>query len=318
LVVWRDDRGGGEQIFGAMLGNEAPDCSATGFAISQTAGAQPAVAFADDGHGFLVTWYGSPDGGASDIYGAWVTTECTVRDIPGVLLAAGEGDELAPQLTAGLQGKMLLAYSRDAPLPVGNERLEVRAIDSGALDGEPCSEDGECASRSCTDGVCCRDQCGVCERCDAEGGTCALVISAPDDSCQGSDMCDAAGTCKLAHGESCEDGARCASGFCVEGVCCDSACDGACDRCAVSGGVCTTLDCSPYTCTPEKICLARCETSVDCADGYRCLADGRCEPADRLPPPSGCTCTLGSRGASGGAAAWLFALLMVLRRRQNS
>lgn len=36
-------------------------------------------------------------------------------------------------------------------------------------------------------------------------------------------------------GAPCADGAGCASGFCVDGVCCAEACDGACERCARSG-----------------------------------------------------------------------------------
>src|ERR1022692_2927165 len=42
-------------------------------------------------------------------------------------------------------------------------------------------------------------------------------------------------------GEPCTDGATCASGFCADGVCCQTACDGACLTCAATGTVGTCI-----------------------------------------------------------------------------
>src|SRR5262249_39958240 len=43
-------------------------------------------------------------------------------------------------------------------------------------------------------------------------------------------------TCKsdLANGQGCVAGSQCQSSFCVEGVCCNSACDGICQACAAA------------------------------------------------------------------------------------
>jgi hypothetical protein len=50
-----------------------------------------------------------------------------------------------------------------------------------------------------------------------------------------------------AAGSSCSDPAACASGFCVDGVCCQSACTGTCQACNLDGqrGVCTPVKGAP-------------------------------------------------------------------------
>jgi hypothetical protein len=313
FVVWRDDRNGGEQIFGAMLAGEKAAgagelCEPGGFAISQTAGIRPAVSYADDGHAFLVTWQGSPDGAPSNLYGAWVTTDCEVLDKPNAALATGEGDELAPVLARVAAGRMLLAYARDVPLPPGSERIEIRVVDSGVLDGQACAEDSECASRRCTDGVCCRQICATCQRCAADTGKCETVVGEQDDSCNGAFRCDASGACEVNEGESCGGGAECASGFCVDGVCCDRACDSGCERCDRSPGVCTRLDCHPFTCNAQKICLERCSRSQDCAPNLQCFEDGRCAPPMTSPVNRGCSCSAVGLPAQQRAAPWWLGL----------
>ncbi len=47
----------------------------------------------------------------------------------------------------------------------------------------------------------------------------------------------------LGLGRSCSAGSQCTSGVCAQGVCCDRACNGACERCALaaSTGLCTAL-----------------------------------------------------------------------------
>ncbi len=67
-----------------------------------------------------------------------------------------------------------------------------------------------------------------------------------------------AGEAPCADGDACPPGAACAdpgacgSGFCVDGVCCDSACEGACETCAPSG-----------TCAPVSP-----QTQPECAAGW--------------------------------------------------
>ena len=65
----------------------------------------------------------------------------------------------------------------------------------------------------------------------------------------------------------CTAGAQCASGFCVDGVCCDRACDGSCESCALTGKV--------GTCSPIK----------NAADDS-CGGDSICDAHGRLPQAS--------------------------------
>lgn len=77
----------------------------------------------------------------------------------------------------------------------------------------------------------------------------------------------------IANGQGCQAGTECASGFCVDGVCCDSACDGVCESCAAP----TPGECSPVPADtdPESECLP--EPLPDAGvglDAGESLADG--------------------------------------------
>jgi hypothetical protein len=121
--------------------------------------------------------------------------------------------------------------------------------------------------------------------------------------------------------QTCTVAAQCASGFCVDGVCCGTACDGACQSCSQTGEVGT---CSPVknatddacrsgsTCDGAGACrkdLGRsCAASADCAsgscvDGVCCATtacatcqacavpgfEGRCAPVGRFVDHAECT-----------------------------
>lgn len=55
-------------------------------------------------------------------------------------------------------------------------------------------------------------------------------------------------------GEVCQTGSECSSGSCMDGVCCESACDGVCESCALEGskGRCAPI---PAGADPEKECV---------------------------------------------------------------
>src|SRR5690606_3551917 len=62
--------------------------------------------------------------------------------------------------------------------------------------GDACSDDADCSTDHCVDGVCCKTLCdAVCERCDAEGA-CEPVASGDDvdDECDDA-SCDGTGRC---------------------------------------------------------------------------------------------------------------------------
>ncbi len=128
--------------------------------------------------------------------------------------------------------------------------------------GAACTQNGECVSAHCVDGVCCSTACaGTCSACDVTGakGTCTTVAGAPHGSrsCAPYDVC-AGGACATScatttdcaadffcssgkcvptrsNGLACSAGTDCKSGLCVDGVCCGAACGGQCEACDVPG-----------------------------------------------------------------------------------
>jgi len=75
-------------------------------------------------------------------------------------------------------------------------------------------------------------------------------------------------------GSGCADGSECPSGFCSDGVCCDRACDGACESC--------NLPIISGTCTPIP---AGSDPDDECAGASTCNASGFCELERTCRPP---------------------------------
>ncbi len=108
-------------------------------------------------------------------------------------------------------------------------------------------------------------------------------------------------------GEPCAAGQhQCITGYCVDGVCCDSACDGACSRCDarghagecrsdVSGDPVGARSCGGGLACSDGECRESCETHDDCVSTHFC-SDGSCKP--RLPLKAACS---DSRECGGGA-----------------
>ncbi|MBI2391109.1 MAG: hypothetical protein HYV09_16070 [Deltaproteobacteria bacterium] len=225
---------------------------------------------AEDGHTALVTW---------DARAAFVASDGRVLDPGGFALDAqwaGRGAAIAP-------GKVLVPYVRYGGF-VGSTRAVARVVESGAMDGSPCTTGTSCASRICSDGHCCDGVCTeACSTCAT--GKCVSVVSADDaDSCTGTLTCSATGACKSKLGTACASAAECASGHCADSVCCDAVCTGACSTCATGkcmsvvsaddADTCTgTLTCSATGACKSKLGAA-CASAAECASGH--CADGVC------------------------------------------
>ncbi|MBI5481377.1 MAG: choice-of-anchor D domain-containing protein, partial [Deltaproteobacteria bacterium] len=163
--------------------------------------------------------------------------------------------------------------------------------------GQPCATAGDCVTGFCKDGTCCDSACtAACKTCVT--GTCAPVAGADDaPECTGATTCDLLGNCKKKNGQACAAGGECASSFCKDGKCCNSACDQACESCAT--GACTTVvsaDDSPecsgnYTCDGVGACKKKtaqpCVTGGDCASGF--CKDGVCCDTGCAAPCKSCT-----------------------------
>jgi len=158
---------------------------------------------------------------------------------------------------------------------------------TGLGNGEGCvaSTAATCASGNCVDGVCCDSKActGPCKSCNVSGheGTCVLALAGTEvpGSCSSGQACDGSGNCKASNGQACTSASTCASGFCVDGVCCNSGCDGTCVSCNQAG---LAGKCSPFTAgtDPGKECSTGTGTCKSACDGV-----GAC-----AMPPYGTTC----------------------------
>jgi hypothetical protein len=99
----------------------------------------------------------------------------------------------------------------------------------------------------------------------------------------------------LPNGEACSDGVPCESGFCVDGVCCESACGGGvgndCQACGVAAGGSANGTCAPVRADVAVVCrpsAVACDVAEVC-DGtsFSCPAD---EPSASEPELSGDKC----------------------------
>ncbi len=191
-----------------------------------------------------------------------------------------------------------------------------------ALAATACENDAQCAAGFCVDGVCCDRACdGACEGCSA-----AHKLSGADGVCgavpPGQDIY---GRCVLKLGDTCTTKTECGPNFCARAsgdsiaVCCDSACEGQCLSCNLSGkaGSCSAInegacgaacdgahtlkqvgspdhDCTPFTCAGMQ-CNASCASVRDCVAPAVCNLEGQCVPAVTPSPGAepvfGCTVT---------------------------
>ena len=213
----------------------------------------------------------------------------------------------------------------------------------------------ECGGRACQGSVVTSvstcDGAGACQpgmlvdcapySCDPASGTCLKSCSS-DAQCEGGFPC-VNGSCFVRSPVMpCSVNADCASGFCVDGACCTSACEGPCVSCNLvhSVGTCTPVAAGapdPHaicrsepasTCGQTGACdgMGGCALSpqgltcsaASCSDGLMtqvsvCDGKGTCTPGPKLScepfgcSPNGVTCSRGCRSDSicmGGAYCW--------------
>ncbi len=116
-----------------------------------------------------------------------------------------------------------------------------------SVQGQICDGTGYCIDSTSTT-ACAPYVCG-----DVDGVEKCTNPCADDDDCASGFRCNA-GTCvkKLGNGKPCTDSFVCESNYCVDGVCCDTGCNGQCEACdSGSPGVCSPIEGVPHGDRPE-------------------------------------------------------------------
>jgi hypothetical protein len=143
----------------------------------------------------------------------------------------------------------------------------------GAVSGKLCDGYGSCmpSTAPCAPFVCAEAACTT---------TCAQ-----DADCASHAFCDDAGVCETVRADAtaCTRDEECDSTHCVDGVCCETTCDGQCEACAEEGkeGVCAIVSGDPRNgrpaCDGTGMCAGTCDTSSRVACGYP-LPAMTCDP----------------------------------------
>lgn len=98
LVVWRDNRNGLHDIYGARVTSNGNVLDPNGILVSTATSFQdnPSVAF--DGNNYLVVWDDERNG-SNDIYGARITQNGVVLDPDGFEISTANGDQTKPSVS---------------------------------------------------------------------------------------------------------------------------------------------------------------------------------------------------------------------------
>jgi hypothetical protein len=138
----------------------------------------------------------------------------------------------------------------------------------------------------CVDGTCAKQPAMPCGlfKCDATNTAC-LTVCQNDAACIAGTYCDIAdNTCKpvAGTGNPCNNGGECGSGNCVDGVCCNTACNGLCEVCndPASKGLCIGV-------------ASGTDPANECAGGEACNGLGACAK------PQAATCAVNADCLSG-------------------
>lgn len=94
------------------------------------------------------------------------------------------------------------------------------------------------------------------------------------------------------NGDACSEQSHCASGYCVDHVCCDADCEGSCGACSVAegavvDGACTLFqagsagspNCGNMVCDGQTAKCAACQSDAACPEGKYCTSAGTCAPS---------------------------------------
>lgn len=281
LLVWKDSRSPAG-LFRARL--TPSGASLDGVGVSLAAGNNDSPAVASDGVDYLVVWMGSPNVVPNrDIFGARISASGAANALPTISSSPFDGYNYPPAVIFD-GSNFVVSWHRGIAVasstvharwynPVGTLLQTTTTIQSGTDPALAASQDGQVIV--------------LYTRFDNGSSRTIRLLGRP------------ARICSVA-----TQGTDCAGGqACVDGVCCASACSGACDACNITMGTCVPVPqgragspaCSPYVCGGNAAaCPVSCSSPSACAPGFDCIG-GVCQP--KLA--NGTLCTTADACASG-------------------
>ncbi len=288
LVVWQDRRNSGTQydIYGARVDGAGKVLDPSGFAISQAAAFQRFPTVAHDGKRYLVVWQDRRNGNY-DIYGSRVDGAGKVLDAAGVVLAKANNHQEYPDVARGKAEGFLVVWQdrRGADRDIYGTRvsgagvaLDPAGIAVAKLSKEQrspaVSQDGnyylvtwqdeqsgdpevhgnlidQSGKVLSTGGFKVADK--YARRPAVRAGSKYQFLAAyhrfDPATTFGSNRVRARLVSWNASGLGCKTDGQCRSGFCVDSVCCDTACGGGslsdCLACSVLAGAAVNGTCGP-------------------------------------------------------------------------
>jgi hypothetical protein len=312
LVVWQDYRNNTKyaDIYGARLSPAGSLLDTTGIEIGKLTNDQqaPAVASAGSG-GFVVVWQDKQSGTSWDIYAARVSTAGALLKTSSGLtyfaVGTATGDQCAPAITHDGHN-YVVAWEDDCGTANGDLH-GARVTAAGALgDKTPFVISAGTAA-----------ELGPALASAGDGQLLVAYHRPEATTVYGVDRVQ--GRLVVTHadkGAACQAAIDCKSGFCADGVCCDTACGGGvttdCLACSVAAGAAVDGTCataaSGTTCRPAKgscdvaeTCdgtATTCPTDVYKTDGTACTG-GTCKSGTCVPTPDGGPVDAGPDGEAG-------------------
>jgi hypothetical protein len=107
LVVWPDERNDGSDIYGARVTRDGTVLDTAGIALVSDSAGQTAPAVAYDGANVLLIW-GDTRSDQGDIYGARVSSDGTLLDSAGFVIAAAPSLQHSPEIALGVDEALVV------------------------------------------------------------------------------------------------------------------------------------------------------------------------------------------------------------------
>jgi hypothetical protein len=278
------DRGGPGPTVGADASGAGADAGTTAMVAADMAplapdGPRPLADAALLAVGQRCRTSGECDG-AHCVDGVCCSTACTAKCTSCAAADTGQPDGTCAPSRAGADPRNECAPGAQA------------CGDDGTCDGKGqcrlAQSDVACGSESCTSGMYTgpghcngRGSCEVpapvsCGSYPCQSGGCAGACSASAPCIEGF-FCDA-GKCtpRKASGQECRTADECATGNCVEGVCCESACGSKCHSCLAVNTGAASGKCAPVKSGTDPLSHCSADPASSCRQDGFCDGNGAC------------------------------------------